>query len=621
VDPFEGRTYFQLAMASRSLHRSQDMGQLLRVGPSAARLGLIATRGEPGSMAGGDGLFAGVDTALTPALRRYGALVDSARALLGPRTLDRVLPLLVAALGELRARGPVAFRATREPLLEEAVVTAAQVVVDGWADDDRLAPGQTVAVTVPVWSAGTASVRTVSVALEAPAGWVVRALGRDSIRDSAPVPFFRVGPIPGHRFAVTVPRDAPLTQPYFLRHSLRGALYDWSGAPDALRGAPFDPPPLAAVVTLEVLGTPVRVRREVSHRFGDQAAGEVRRPLAVVPAVGVRASPDVLVWPVTNHAARTVTVELVHGVRGTTRGEVRLELPPGWPAVAAQRFVLEGEEARRAFSFEVRAPTGLTPGTYPLRAAAVADGREFGRAVQLLDYAHIRPIAYATTAAVRLVAVDLAAPRARRIGYVRGASDRVPEALRAAGLAVEVLAADDLERGDLARYDVITIGSRAYETEPALIANNARLLDWVRAGGRLIVQYQQYPFVRGNYAPFPLRIAQPHDRVTDEQAPVTPLDPAHPIFRTPNAIGPSDWDGWVQERGLYFAREWDGAYHPLLETGDGGERLRGGLLIARVGQGTYVYTGLSFFRQLPAGVPGALRLFVNLLSRAEIDRD
>jgi len=177
-----------------------------------------------------------------------------------------------------------------------------------------------------------------------------------------------------------------------------------------------------------------------------------------------------------------------------------------------------------------------------------------------------------------------------------------------------VLTAVELERGDLAAYDVIVIGSRAYETEPALVANNARLLDWARAGGRLIVQYQQYAFVRGGFAPFPLRIAQPHDRVTDEEAPVAILEPGHPVFLQPNRIDATDWAGWVQERGLYFAREWDTAYHPLLETGDAGDRLRGGLLVARLGRGLYVYTGLSFFRQLPAGVPGALKLFLNLLS-------
>ncbi len=166
------------------------------------------------------------------------------------------------------------------------------------------------------------------------------------------------------------------------------------------------------------------------------------------------------------------------------------------------------------------------------------------------------------------------------------------------------------------RYDVIVVGSRAYETEPALAENNNRLLEFTRAGGRLVVQYQQQPFFAGNFAPATLTLAQPHDRVTDETAPITVLVPDHPVFRAPNRIGPADWNGWVQERGLYFARSWDSTYTPLLALSDPGEPpQRGALLIRPLGKGTYIYTGISFFRQLPAGVPGAFRLFLNLLSR------
>jgi len=198
---------------------------------------------------------------------------------------------------------------------------------------------------------------------------------------------------------------------------------------------------------------------------------------------------------------------------------------------------------------------------------------------------------------------------------VRGASDRVPEALQAVGVPIELLGPDTLARGDLSRYDAIVIGSRAYETEPALVASNGRLLDYARAGGLVIVQYQQYPFVNGGFAPYRLSIARPHDRVTDETAAVTVLDSASPVFHVPNEIGPDDWRGWVQERGLYFAHDWDPAYTPLVELHDPGELpLQGGLLVAAVGKGRYGYTGLSFFRQLPAGVPGAYRLFANLLA-------
>jgi hypothetical protein len=216
---------------------------------------------------------------------------------------------------------------------------------------------------------------------------------------------------------------------------------------------------------------------------------------------------------------------------------------------------------------------------------------------------------------IALTALDLKLPALRSVGYVRGASDRVPEALAAIGIPIRVLDEADLEHGDFSPYDAIVIGSRAYETEPALAKANARLLDYVRGGGLLIVQYQQYPFIEGGFAPAKLEIARPHDRITDETAKVAALEPKHPILTTPNPIGEGDWDGWVQERGLYYAHEWDASFTALLEMADpGGPPQRGGLLVSTVGAGHYVYTGLAFFRQLPAGVPGAYRLFANLLA-------
>jgi hypothetical protein len=248
-------------------------------------------------------------------------------------------------------------------------------------------------------------------------------------------------------------------------------------------------------------------------------------------------------------------------------------------------------------------------------------------------------------AAAEVHLAPVALPRLPRIGYVRGASDLVPEALQRAGLPVTLLDARALEGDELSRFPVIVIGPRAYETDSALVENNARVLAYVRGGGVLLVQYQQHRFFTEGFAPLPLTVGGPslrlgpdsvegstagsdgspsnsvpvdsvsHDRVVDESAPVTIVAPDHPVLRRPNRISERDWEDWVQERGLYFARSWDPGYSPVLETHDEGEsELQGGLLVAPVGKGTYVYTGLSFFRQLPAGVPGALRLFANLLA-------
>jgi hypothetical protein len=235
--------------------------------------------------------------------------------------------------------------------------------------------------------------------------------------------------------------------------------------------------------------------------------------------------------------------------------------------------------------------------------------------VVVIEYPHIRATPYVRAAVAEVQVADLRLARVRRVGYVRGASDVVPEALAQVGVPVTVLSADDLTRGELSGFDAIVIGSRAYETDSALMRYNNRVLDYARSGGLVVVQYQQYPFVRGGYAGLPLTIAQPHDRVTDETVPVRVLDPADPAVSRPNVIAASDWNGWPQERGLYFAHDWDPAYRPVLEMHDPDmPPLRGSLLVGALGQGTYVYTGLSFFRALPAGVPGAFKLFLNLLS-------
>ncbi len=618
LDPETGKSYHQLAMEARSLHRSQEMGRLQDLGPSTARLAVVEDL-TARQAADAPSLFGGIDTTLAPGLERYASLIDSARTRLAAHDPSRVVPYLAAALEELRRHGPADFRARKEPVLEEALATAAGVVADAYADAGRVAAGATFTATALWWNSGDGpATRLDSVGIEAPAGWRVGPAPAVARAERGFGGFFnapRQG-VDERRLAVTVSADAPLSQPYFLARPRIGDLYDWSAAPDSLKGEPMQPPAVYARFDGTIAGVPVTLRREVSYRYDDEALGEVRRPLVVVPAVGVEIAPREMVWPVASAPAREVRVTLTSGLAGRAEGEARIEGPAGWPAVPPQRYTLDGQGAHRTLAFEVRAPRGVTPGAYRLRAYATLDGSaaRYDRATEMVDYPHIRPVAYVREATLDVAMADLVLPRLARVGYVRGAADEVPEALEAVGVPLTLLAPDDLEKGDLSAYDAIVVGSRAYETNPTLAASNARLLDYVRRGGRLIVQYQQYAFVAGRYAPYPFAIARPHDRVTDETAPVKLLAPESALFHRPNAIGPTDWDGWVQERGLYFAHTWDPAYRPMLESGDSGEKLDGGLLVAHLGRGLYVYTGLAFFRQLPAGVTGAYRLFANLLA-------
>ncbi|HEV2852642.1 MAG TPA: PIG-L family deacetylase [Thermoanaerobaculia bacterium] len=626
VDPLAGKSIFQLAMASRSMHRSQDMGQIQRLGPQESRVGWVdGTAGKEGK-----DLFDGIDTRLSgmvatvaDAGRRKAAedhlaaaqaAAEKARTGLIPGRLDETVPAFLSILRDLReARAGLTDedRPARElidekiDIAEAGLAAAAGIAVDATTDREELVDGETFTVQTVLWNSGTRSVSGASVTLESAPEWSGEPLTGDSKELAA-------GALGTWELKPTVPASAPATIPYFLRKPLMGSLYDWSAATPAERGEPFGPPPLVARFRFTLEGVPVSLEREVVHLHRDQATGEVRRPLRLVPAVEVAVADDLLVWPVQSREPRRLRVTLTSHSPNPVSG--RLEAT-GWPSLAPQTFNLGAAGEPEDLELTLTPPKDFKPGRTNLELAAVlADGQRFSLAVPEVDYPHIRATPRPVPARVAIQSADLRLPPLKRVGYVRGASDRVPEFLRQAGVPLELLGPEQLGSGDLGRYDVLVIGSRAYETDPSLARANHRILDYVKNGGHVVVQYQQYPYIEGKFAPFPLDIARPHDRITDETAPVTVLDPASPVFNTPNKIGPEDWNGWIQERGLYFAHTWDPAYTPLLSMKDPDiEDLKGGLLVAKVGKGTYVYTGLAFFRQLPAGVPGGYRLFANLL--------
>jgi hypothetical protein len=262
--------------------------------------------------------------------------------------------------------------------------------------------------------------------------------------------------------------------------------------------------------------------------------------------------------------------------------------------------------------FVVTAPNAQ--GDFTIQAVAKAGNQEFKTGYTAIAYPHIetRYIYAPAESKVELFDVNT---QVTTIGYVEGAGDRVPEALRQLGLNTTMLSSDDLANRDLSRFQTIILGVRAYAVRDDLRAYNNRLLEYVENGGTLIVQYNTYEILDSQFGPYPFTIRRPHDRVTKEEAPVKILDPSNRLFNFPNKITDRDFEGWVQERGLYFLGTWDSNYKPLLESNDPGEEPKqGGLVTAKYGKGTYVYTGYGFFRQLPAGVRGAYRLFANLVS-------
>jgi LmbE family N-acetylglucosaminyl deacetylase len=634
-DPLYGRSYHQIAMASRSQHRSQDMGRIESLGPRQTAIRLDVSRVGTDSASDERSLFDGVDTTLTGTLggidddemrrgleenlHQYQRQLDRAWSNLasGSRVasdLSAALSSLRRALRAVQDAGPGGTESAfvlrqQEKRLELALTEAAGVIVDAFTDDDLAVPGQTIEVEVLVWNGGGLTVEIEDLVLRAPTGWDVEAIA-DADRAVPP------GALARRRFSVTIPPDAEPTRPYFLRLPRGPGVYNWpSDSPEL--GLPFGTPVLRTEVGLALAG--VRVGREVEavYRFADQAIGEVRRPFQVVPAVGVTLGPNTTVWPLVRRGAGTFSVALSGEAPAGVSGRVRLNVPTGWSVTPIETaFSLDGPGAVAAAEFNVEPPRVVEAGTYTLTAVAeTPEGRSYDVGYSVVDYSHIRRSLLFEEATARIEAFDLVVDKDVRVAYVPGAGDAVAEAIEAMGLTVARLDERAVAAGDLSRYDVIILGIRAYETNSALVASNGRFLDWVKAGGTLVSQYQQYSYFRGDYAPYPLQARRPHDRVSDENAPVRVLLPAHALISEPNRIGPADFEGWVQERGLYFANEWDDRYVAPLATADPGEDpKRGGLLIAELGEGLYVYTGLSLFRQLPAGVPGAYRLLANLLS-------
>jgi hypothetical protein len=304
-------------------------------------------------------------------------------------------------------------------------------------------------------------------------------------------------------------------------------------------------------------------------------------------------------------------------------GTLRLEAPPGFrvePEAAELSF--ERENQAVTVRFRLIPPDGIASGTYRVLAVARLGDEEFREGVQNIEYHHIQTRYLFHPAEARVEALDVQIARTR-VGFIEGVGDEVPVAIRQLGAELTFLDEDDLAEGDLSQYDVIVTGVRAYLNRQDLRAYNRRLLDYVAHGGTLLVQYNKMEFNEAQWGPYPKKVS--NNRVTVEQAPIQILVPGHPVFQTPNRITADDWGGWVQERGLYFlAEEGDPRYQDLLASEDPWEYNKGvkkGMLVeARYGEGRWVYIGLGLFRQLPAGVPSAYKLFANLLSLGKATR-
>jgi LmbE family N-acetylglucosaminyl deacetylase len=640
LSPLRGRSYAEIASESRSQHLSQGFGVLQRRGTSMDYLTLAAVHG--GAVLGGarersplDGVGAGWSrfggATISPVAR---AAIDSLPAaiaavrrvenlaaptpMVGP--LARVVRLAATARGsiECAAAGDrfreagcdqktgdlVVSLETAQRRARTALVAAAGVLVEATAPRELVAVGDTVLPTITVYNQGhvpiallgwNADIRT--------SGGEVSAVHPDTIP-------------PDSSARETLPFEAVVaSEPWWLTIGRRGDVFALPSNGAELMAIGEDRlMDSNAGALLEIAGVSVPVDAgPIVYRYADPARGERRRPIAAVPAISVLLDDEV------QYARAGVPFDRVYRVHlrsaaTTPRGvSVALTLPAGLHADSLiQRAALEPMGAT-TLSFHVRGM--LAGGRHVISATATTGGATFTSGYVPINYEHIRPLRYYRPASVQIEAVDAALPPKATIAYISGVGDNVAPMLSQLGLTVATIGPEQLATADLSRFGAVVVGPRAFAASGVLAANAGRLQDYARAGGTVVVQYGQKEMETPGILPYPIALAGTAARVTDETAPVRVLDPGAPLLASPNRIGPSDFEHWVQERALYMPSRIDPHYRTVLEMHDPGEPPNeGAVLVAPLGRGAYVYTTLALFRQLPAGVPGAARIFLNLLA-------
>ena len=629
--PLRGESYAEIAAESRSQHKSQAFGSLRRKGVIMDAVRLEASR--VGTVMEGmteRSLFEGIDTtwarvaAATPSSR---AFVDSIPAAIAAvqRTYDPFAPeRLLAPLDRVRhlageVRGGGSDAATSIAVLtqrvQQAILIASQVGIDVTADHEAWAAEEPIEVTTTLFDRAMTPMKagvSFSPAGEAQAKEVA-ALGSVQFRDTI--------------------RDTTITEPWWLTAPRVGDIF---GTPITARPEGQLASRHSALVYGNVGGTPFGIDWPIVYRHADPVKGEIDRPIAVVPAVSVTVDQPIQYVPANRPFDRVVRVELRSASSHARSVRVSLQLPRGLTADSssitiglpdyAGNFGGEGEPQGipggravaanspvRAVEFRIRGP--LPEGRFRVAAAAESEGHRYATGYTLVDYDHIRPQRLYRDATLELSAVNVQVASGLDVAYIPGVGDNVAPMLAQLGVPITIVEPDKVATVDLSRFTTVVVGPRAYESSAALVAANPKLLDFARRGHTLVVQYGQFEMANPGVMPYPITIVRPGDRVTEENAAVRVIDPSSPILNGPNRIGAADWEGWVQERSLYMPRTHDARYRTMLSMNDTGEPPNdGAILIAPLGTGTYVYTTLALFRQLPAGVPGGARLFVNLLS-------
>jgi LmbE family N-acetylglucosaminyl deacetylase len=601
-DPRLGLSYGELAARSRSQHKSQGFGIIGERGELIERFIHVAgVQAKSDLLEGVVGDWSRYGAAAEP----FAEAVREARKHLHRDHPERSVAALLQAYAALAKLPDEPRTRDARSALSEIIATASGLFVRATATRPAVAPGSELPIKLELVARGP---------IAAQQGIVLQ---RATLADGtaiAPLPTTKLEPnrVLALPASLRVAANAPISVPHWLTSRTRPDTTQADARELAIRNEPLGPAPLSVAVELQLGAQRVTLTRSVVYSWNDRIHGERVRPVLVMPPATVTPARQAVMLP----NGRSATVALrVRASEGAVEGSVDLGLPAGWtatPATQAIKLARAGDET--VVSFAVKGPRGAA--AVDIEPAITVGGARFAFREDVIDYAHVPLQVVLQKSRLKLVPLKLSLP-AGLVGYVAGPGDTVAADLAHVGVHVEAVDDDALRSADLGKYAAIVLGVRAYNTRTSLRGGHERLMRYAERGGVVIVQYNtsspnaplDVPI-----GPFPLKLGR--GRVTDETAAVKAHGKAHSVLTQPNRIDATDWQGWVQERGLYFAESYDERYTPVLEMNDPEEPAQlGSLLVARHGQGRYVYTGLAFFRQLPAGVPGAYRLLVNLLSK------
>ncbi|MGH9653259.1 MAG: PIG-L family deacetylase [Bryobacteraceae bacterium] len=649
LDPAVGLTYGQMAGEGWGFQKSQNGGGTLpqpsfrstpyhrfgsRVTAPAKEKsffdGIDVSLMGIAKLAGGDPAF------LESGLRRISDLANQAAAEYKPGKPAAIAPVLADGLKAVRSllkqvrashlaepgKSNTAFElGVKENQFEHALVLALGLSFDpavapahpphGFFHREgstftAAIPGQSFAVDVHMIDPGpeATDIRKVEVIPSDGKAWQIR-------RKGASPSVLAAGKEMRVKFAVSAPKDAALTKPYFSRPNLEQPYYNLDEP--QYRNLSFGPYPLIARVEASYHGADFTLMKVVQTRHHVDGVGTEEQPLYMAPAISVWLSAKAGAVPLDAKSFQ-LSCTLRSNVMGTAKGSLHLQLPQAWQSAPGKypfSFSHDGDTQTIAFTVT---PHNIAQQHYPIKATAEYSGKTYTQGYRLAGYPGLRPYPYYRPASYEAVGVNVKTAPGLRVGYFPGTGDDLPRALQDLGVSPTILSAGDLASGDLSGYDAIVLGVRAYAVRPELPAVNSRLLQYVHNGGVLIVQYNLQNFNR-NYGPYPFTLGSNPQKVVEETAAVKILQPENPVFAWPNKINTADFQGWQEERGHGFLEKWDPRYQALLETHDPGQApQRGGLLLAHYGRGFYVYDAYALYRQLPAGVPGAYRILANLIS-------